>query len=78
MGKIGVDLPIRPRKGHILVANSRPEALLHPVLEAGYEATGHEGAGICLAPVTEEIISKWIAEGQAPELGKAVRPSRFL
>jgi glycine/D-amino acid oxidase-like deaminating enzyme len=170
MGNIDVDLPIRPRKGHILVANSGPEALLHPVLEAGYEATvhaggdelqialvaevtsagtmligssrqfvgfdtsvswdvlralarratrfipelaraplirsyaglrpwspdhlpligplevidglyiatGHEGAGICLAPATGEIISKWIAEGQAPELGKAVGPSRFL
>jgi glycine/D-amino acid oxidase-like deaminating enzyme len=170
MGKVGVDLPIRPRKGHILVVKSGPEALHHPVLEGGYEATvhaggddlqialvaevtaagtmligssrqfvgfdtsvswevlqalarratrfipelaraslmrsyaglrpwspdhlpligplegfnglyiatGHEGAGICLAPVSGEIISKWIAEGGEPELGEAVRPSRFL
>ncbi|MGD2057368.1 MAG: FAD-dependent oxidoreductase [Anaerolineales bacterium] len=168
--KIGIEVPVRPRKGHILVVQSGLNALRHPVLEGGYEATvhaggdglqialvaevtaagtmligssrqfagfdtsvswevlrglarhatrfiprlaqaplirsyaglrpwspdhlpligpvdgweglylatGHEGAGICLAPATGELIAKWIAERQAPEIGGVVSPARFL
>jgi glycine/D-amino acid oxidase-like deaminating enzyme len=168
--KIGVDLPIRPRKGHVLVVRSGLEALHHPVLEGGYEATvhadgedlqialvaevtaagtmligssrqfvgfdtrvswevleklarhaarfipglsqaplirsyaglrpwspdhlpligpidgldglflaaGHEGAGICLAPATGELIAGWITGTQTHANGGAVKPGRFL
>ncbi len=169
MQMLDIDIPVRPRKGHILVIKSGHDALHHPVLEGGYEdtvhaggddlqtalvaevttagtmligssrqfagydrsvswdvlqalarratrfipvlaqaplirsytglrpwspdhlpligpvnanedlylATGHEGAGICLAPVTGDLIARWMVEGQAPELSEAVVPSRF-
>jgi glycine/D-amino acid oxidase-like deaminating enzyme len=42
-----------------------------------YLATGHEGAGIGLAPVTGQIVADWIVGGRAPALANAVRPGRF-
>jgi glycine/D-amino acid oxidase-like deaminating enzyme len=167
--KIGVEIPVRPRKGHILVVKSGAEALHHPVLEGGYEATvhagsdelqialvaevtaagtmlvgssrqfvgfdtrvswevlralarratrfipalgnaslirsyaglrpwspdhlpligpvvgfdnlhlatGHEGAGICLAPVTGQLIADWLTESDQPAFSEAVTPARF-
>jgi glycine/D-amino acid oxidase-like deaminating enzyme len=166
---VGVDLPVRPRKGEILVTSRVPGLLRHPLLESSYTAsvqsaaaatgvalvaemtagdtlllgstrqfagfdrsvstaalhaiaaravrflpalarasvmrsyaglrpwspdhmplvgpvaavpglfvaTGHEGAGICLAPVTGQIIAGWIAGGRAPALAELVRPERF-
>jgi glycine/D-amino acid oxidase-like deaminating enzyme len=165
----GVDLPVRPRKGHILVTARVPGLIAHPLLEgsyaasvqtsaegvqvalvaemtaggtmllgssrefAGYDrtvspavmqaiaaramrflpglaqssvirsyaglrpwspdhlpligqveavpglylATGHEGAGIALAPITGQILADWIVEDKAPPLAEAVRPGRF-
>ena len=53
--------------------------LVGPVAAAPgfYLATGHEGAGIGLAPVTGQLIADWIVGGRAPALAEAVRPSRF-
>jgi len=53
--------------------------LIGPVASAPgfYLATGHEGAGIGLAPVTGQIIADWIVGGRVPELGDTVRPGRF-
>ena len=42
-----------------------------------YLATGHEGAGIGLAPVTGQLIADWIVGGRAPVLAEVVRPGRF-
>ena len=42
-----------------------------------YLATGHEGAGIGLAPVTGQLIADWIGGGRAPVLAEVVRPCRF-
>jgi len=42
-----------------------------------YLATGHEGAGIGLAPVTGQLIADWIVGSKSPALAEAVRPSRF-
>jgi sarcosine oxidase subunit beta len=43
-----------------------------------YVATGHEGAGICLAPITGQLIAGWIArEKDLPRVAAAVRPDRF-
>ncbi len=167
---ISIDIPIRPRKGHILVIKTGIDLLHHPVLEGGYEetvhaggeelqtalvaeatpagtmligssrqfagfdtrvswevlealarratrfipavgkaslirsyaglrpwspdhlpligpvneaddlylASGHEGAGICLAPVTADLITAWILDGEPPEFADAVTPRRFL
>jgi sarcosine oxidase subunit beta len=42
-----------------------------------YLATGHEGAGIGLAPVTGQILAQCILEGKTPPLAEPVRPGRF-
>jgi D-hydroxyproline dehydrogenase subunit beta len=43
-----------------------------------YFAAGHEGAGICLAPVTGQLIAGWITGGELPEVAQRVLPDRFL
>jgi glycine/D-amino acid oxidase-like deaminating enzyme len=167
--KLDIQIPVRPRKGHILVVKSGPGTLNHPVLEGGYEATvhnggdelqialvaevtasgtmlvgssrqfigfdtsvswdvlqalarratrmipgiaqaplirsyaglrpwspdhlpligplaeveglylatGHEGAGICLAPITGDLIAKWIVQSEEPDLARPIHPARF-
>jgi len=167
---VGIDLPIKPRKGHILVAAKRPGFIKHPLLEGGYVstvqsaaddlqvafvaettrtgtillgssrqfvgddrtvslnviqaiasrasrflprlgntqiirsyaglrpwspdhlpligpvqsvpglylATGHEGAGIGLAPVTGKLVSDWITDAVESELAAAFHPDRFF
>lgn len=43
-----------------------------------YLATGHEGAGICLAPVTGQLIAGWLTgPSDLPPVAAAVRPGRF-
>ena len=166
---VGLDLPVRPRKGHILVTAKVPDLIRHPLLEGGYVstvqsaaedlqvawvaemtasgtmllgssrqfvgfdrsvsltvvqaiatralrflpalasvpvirsyaglrpwspdhlpligpveavpgfylATGHEGAGICLAPITGRLIADWIAGAALPAVAAEVRPDRF-
>ncbi len=166
---LSIALPIRPRKGHILVTARRPGLLRHPLLEGSYAAsvqaaagvvqvalvaeatgpgnlllgssrefvgydrvvsgnvvaaiaaraarflpalartdvirsyaglrpwtpdhlplvgpvgaapglwlaTGHEGAGIGLAPVTGQIIAKWLVSGRMPALAEPISPERF-
>ena len=36
---VGIETPIRPRKGHILVTAKAPGLIQHPMLEGGYAAT---------------------------------------
>jgi glycine/D-amino acid oxidase-like deaminating enzyme len=151
----GIELPVQPRKGHILVTARVPGLITHPLLEGSYSAsvhtaaealqvalvaemtaggtmllgssrefagfdrsvsvpalahmsairsyaglrpwspdhlplvgpvaavpglylaTGHEGAGIGLAPVTGHILSEMLIDGQMPDYATAVRPDRF-
>jgi D-hydroxyproline dehydrogenase subunit beta len=40
-------------------------------------ATGHEGAGIGLAPVTGKLIAEWLTGGCISQYAQAVRPDRF-
>ncbi len=40
-------------------------------------ATGHEGAGIGLAPVTGQIIAEWLVSGRMPVLAEPISPQRF-
>lgn len=166
---VGLELPIRPRKGHILVTAKIPRLVRHPLLEAGYTstvqsasqdlqvalvaemtasgtlllgssrqfagldlavslpvmqaiaaravrflpalaqvgvirsyaglrpwspdhlplvgpvsaapgfylATGHEGAGICLAPVTGRLVADCITGARLPAFAAQIRPDRF-
>lgn len=166
---LGIELPIRPRKGHILVTSRVPGLIIHPLIEGSYAAsvqsaaeavqvafvaemtaaetlllgssrefagldravsgsivqaiaaraarflpalartsvirsyaglrpwspdhlplvgpvasvpglwlaTGHEGAGIGLAPVTGQIVAEWIVDGRMPALAGPIRPERF-
>jgi|SaaInl7_200m_RNA_FD_contig_91_430254_length_12320_multi_15_in_0_out_0_1 D-hydroxyproline dehydrogenase subunit beta len=165
----GLSLPIRPRKGHILVSDIRPKKIHHPLLEGGYATTvqlaaedvqvalvaemtasgslllgssrefagfdrrvslaviraiaqraarflphlahssvirsyaglrpwspdhlpligpceqapgfylasGHEGAGIGLAPITGKLIADWVTGAALPPYANAVLPDRF-
>jgi glycine/D-amino acid oxidase-like deaminating enzyme len=43
-----------------------------------YVATGHEGAGIGLAPVTGKMISEWISGVERTSLMTQVSPARFI
>jgi D-hydroxyproline dehydrogenase subunit beta len=43
-----------------------------------YLATGHEGAGIDLAPITGSLMVQWITGRDAPPAAHAVRPDRLL
>jgi D-hydroxyproline dehydrogenase subunit beta len=36
---VGIELPLRPRKGHILVTTKVPGMIQHPLLEGGYVST---------------------------------------
>jgi glycine/D-amino acid oxidase-like deaminating enzyme len=167
---VGLDLPIKPRKGHILVTAKHPGFIKHPLLEGGYVstvqsaaddlqialvaemtatgtillgssrqfvgddrtvslnvvqaiasrasrflprlgntqvirsyaglrpwspdhlpligpvqsvpglylATGHEGAGIGLAPATGKLISELVTGASGPEFAAAFHPDRFI
>lgn len=43
-----------------------------------YLATGHEGAGIGLAPITGKLISDWVTDAVESEFAAAFRPDRFF
>jgi len=43
-----------------------------------YLATGHEGAGIGLAPVSGKLIADWVAGTAQSKLTEAFRPDRLL
>jgi glycine/D-amino acid oxidase-like deaminating enzyme len=42
-----------------------------------YLATGHEGAGIGLAPITGRLITDWITGAKLPPVAAKVHPDRF-
>lgn len=50
----GLEVPVRPRKGQILVLRAEPGQIRHPALEGGYaEAVEAEGADVQVALVVE-------------------------
>jgi glycine/D-amino acid oxidase-like deaminating enzyme len=53
--------------------------LIGPVaaLPGFYLATGHEGAGIGLAPITGQLIADWITGAGLPDLAEEILPDRF-
>jgi glycine/D-amino acid oxidase-like deaminating enzyme len=45
--------------------------------EGVYVATGHEGAGICLAPATGRLIAQWVTGEPLDFPAEWFRPDRF-
>jgi sarcosine oxidase subunit beta len=57
-GLAGLALPLKPRKGHILVTAKQPGFIRHPLLEGGYVSTVHTaGDQAQVALVAETTIS---------------------
>jgi glycine/D-amino acid oxidase-like deaminating enzyme len=51
---VGIELPTRPRKGHILVTAPAPGLIRHPLMEGGYVSTVHaDSAELQVALVAE-------------------------
>ena len=54
----GIEIPVRPRKGHILVTARVPGLIHHPLLEGGYAGTVQSGSeGLEVAFVGEKTAS---------------------
>ena len=65
---VGVELPIRPRKGHILVTAKVPALIHHPLLEGGYVSTVQSaGEGLQAALVAELTTSGTLLLGSSRE-----------
>jgi glycine/D-amino acid oxidase-like deaminating enzyme len=48
-----------------------------PSVPGFYLASGHEGAGIGLAPITGRLMAGWLTGASLPPVAAAVRPGRF-
>ncbi len=65
---VNLDLPIRPRKGHILVTARAPGFIHHPLLEGGYVSTVQTAAeGVQVALVAEQTPAGTILLGSSRE-----------
>jgi glycine/D-amino acid oxidase-like deaminating enzyme len=53
----GIDLPVRPRKGHILVTARVPSLIAHPVLEGSYAASVKSAAESLQVALVAEMTS---------------------
>jgi glycine/D-amino acid oxidase-like deaminating enzyme len=65
-GLVGLELPIRPRQGHILVTAKAPGLIRHPLLEGGYAATVQSAAeDLQVALVAEPTASGTLLVGSS-------------
>ncbi len=63
---VGIETPIRPRKGHILVTAKAPGLVQHPLLEGGYAATVQSASeGLEVAFVAEMTASGTLLLGSS-------------
>jgi len=63
---VGIETPIRPRKGHILVTAKVPGLIRHPLLEGGYAATVQSASeGLEVAFVAEMTASGTLLLGSS-------------
>ena len=64
----GVELPVRPRKGHILVTSRAPGLIAHPMLEGSYAASVQSAAeGVQVALVAEMTAGGTVLLGSSRE-----------
>lgn len=67
-GLVGLDLPVRPRKGHVLVASKAPGLIHHSLLEGGYASTVQTAAeGLQVALAAELTASGTLLLGSSRE-----------
>lgn len=67
-GLVGLDLPVRPRKGHVLVAAKSPGLIHHSLLEGGYATTVQTAAaGLQVALAAELTASSTLLLGSSRE-----------
>lgn len=66
--EVGVSVPVRPRKGHVLVTGRVPGLLQRPVMEGGYVGTvGSASEGVQVALVAEPTASGTVLLGSSRE-----------
>jgi glycine/D-amino acid oxidase-like deaminating enzyme len=66
---VGLDLPVQPRKGHIVVTEPLPQLVHHKVYEAGYgETVGSNASDLQIAAVVEGTRSGTILMGSSRQL----------
>jgi glycine/D-amino acid oxidase-like deaminating enzyme len=66
--RLGADIPVEPRRGHVLVSEPAPPLVRHKVCEAGYVGTVHgDGAGPACSAVVEATRSGTLLLGSSRE-----------
>ena len=66
--RLGTDIPVEPRRGHVLVTEPEPPFVRHKVYEAGYVSAVHDdGAGLACSAVVEATRSGTILLGSSRE-----------
>ena len=76
--RLGSWLPVRPRRGHILVTEPVPPLIRHKVYEAGYaETVASDDEGAAYSAVVESTASGTVLIGSSRDYGgTAARPHR--
>ena len=65
---LGTDIPVVPRRGHVLVTEPEPLFVRHKVYEAGYVSTVHDdGTGLACSAVVEATRSGTMLLGSSRE-----------
>ena len=66
--RLGTDIPIEPRRGHVLVTEPEPPFVRHKVYEAGYVSAVHDdGTGLACSAVVEATRSGTMLLGSSRE-----------
>jgi glycine/D-amino acid oxidase-like deaminating enzyme len=66
--RLGTDIPVGPRRGHVLVTEPAPLFVRHKVYEAGYVSTVHDdGTGLACSAVVEATRSGTMLLGSSRE-----------
>ncbi|HEY3733639.1 MAG TPA: FAD-binding oxidoreductase [Streptosporangiaceae bacterium] len=74
-GRLGSALPVRPRRGHILVTEPLPPLIRHKVYEADYVATvASDEEGTAYSAVVEGTASSTVLIGSSRDFSPAGRP----
>jgi hypothetical protein len=65
---LGTDIPVEPRRGHVLVTEPEPRFVRHKVYESGYVSTVHgDGTGLACSAVVEATRSGTMLLGSSRE-----------
>ncbi|MGO8862016.1 MAG: FAD-dependent oxidoreductase [Acidimicrobiales bacterium] len=66
--RLGTDIPVEPRRGHVLVTEPEPPFVRHKVYEAGYVSSVHDdGTGLAGSAVVEATRSGTMLLGSSRE-----------